>query len=219
MPGRSTTGSLRRRDHQLPLRRQYAHHDADGHRGAGAFRARWQFCQEPALNWRDQSLAPLHHASCKVWMIGDDVCWMHKRHRRPPLRHQLGGRLLRRGAGGPAPRATRTRLPCSEAMPSSPMSELSPTGGRGGRASTKARRHSIGKANRWVPALALQRTRKRSTVAARQCPSWPPCAEDPAGVPISVIVFGRRTLTTCAFPAWPRVFLESLRWLFLLALF
>ncbi len=35
----------------------------------------------------------------KAETIGDDICWMRVRRRRPPVRDQSGGRLLRRGPG------------------------------------------------------------------------------------------------------------------------
>ena len=114
--------------------------------------------------------------------------------RRPPVCDQSGSRLLRRGAGHQSARPIRTRWRCSSTTRSSPTSALTADnqpwwegiddGAAGHRLAGPTLRH--GQAAR--PRIRI----RASPSSARQCPSYSPMAEDPAGRADRAIVFGGR---------------------------
>ena len=131
-------------------------------------------------------------AGWKVWTIGDDICWM-----TPGADGRLWAINPEAGYFGVAPGTGRKTNPNALAMlgrdtiftnvgltaDEQPwwegLDEGQPVSDWQGRA--------------YDPAVSpAAHPNSRFTVAAKQCPSWSPRAEDAQGVPISAIVFGGR---------------------------
>ncbi len=128
----------------------------------------------------------------KVWTVGDDICWMH-----PGEDGRLWAINPEAGYFGVAPGTSAKTNPNALATI---------------QRDTIYTNVAVTDDNQpwWeglddrVPALDWQgrpydpangpaaHPNSRFTVAAKQCPSWSPRAEDPQGVPISAIVFGGR---------------------------
>ena len=137
--------------------------------------------------------------------VGDDIAWIKPGRGRPPVRHQSGGGLLRRGAGHlgqdqlPTPwrRLARTRIFTNVALTARRRRVV-------GRHDRRAARRSCidWQGQDWTPEIARQTGRKaahpnaRFTAPAAQCPSIDPEWENPEGVPISAFIFGGRRATT-----------------------
>jgi phosphoenolpyruvate carboxykinase (GTP) len=139
----------------------------------------------------------------KVWTVGDDICWMH-----PGEDGRLWAINPEAGYFGVAPGTSAKTNPNALDMI---------------QRDTIYTNVAVTDDNQpwWeglddrVPALDWRgrpydpangpaaHPNARFTVAAKQCPSWSPRAEDPQGVPISAIVFGgrRSTLVPLVFEA------------------
>jgi len=130
-------------------------------------------------------------AGWKVWTVGDDICWM-----TPGPDGRLWAINPEAGYFGVAPgtsnatnpnalattqhdaiftnvAVTDDNQPWWEGLPGKPVTDW------------QGRPHDESKGPAAHP-------NSRFTVAARQCPSWSPRAEDARGVPISAIIFGGR---------------------------
>ncbi|MBN8481175.1 MAG: phosphoenolpyruvate carboxykinase (GTP), partial [Xanthomonadales bacterium] len=131
-------------------------------------------------------------AGWKVWTIGDDICWM-----KPGADGRLWAINPEAGYFGVAPGTGRKTNPNALAMldHDAIFTNVAVTadnrpwweGLDEGTPATDWQGRPYDPAN--GPAAHAN---SRFTVAARQCPSWSPRAEDAQGVPISAIVFGGR---------------------------
>jgi phosphoenolpyruvate carboxykinase (GTP) len=131
-------------------------------------------------------------AGWKVWTVGDDICWM-----KPGADGRLWAINPEAGYFGVAPGTGRATNPNALAM-------LDRDAIFTNVAVTAEHQPWWEGLDEGVPAIdwqgrpydrangAAAHANSRFTVAARQCPSWSPRAEDAAGVPISAIVFGGR---------------------------
>ena len=149
-------------------------------------------------------IPPAGFEGWKVTTIGDDIAWIKPRRRRPPVRHQPRGRLLRRGPGT----NTQTNPNC--------MASLDTRHDLHQRRADRRRRRLVGRHDRrrrprtcidwqgkdWTPAIAKETGAKaahpnaRFTVAATNNPALDPAWDDPKGVPIDAFIFGGRRSTT-----------------------
>ena len=133
--------------------------------------------------------------------VGDDICWMKFGDDGRLLRDQPGGRLLRRRPGHRRTTPTPTRWTTLWGNCIFTNTALTDDGDVWWEGMTDTSRRPApptGRATPWNPEIdtPAAHPNARFTAPASQCPSIAPEWEDPAGVPISAILFGGRRRTT-----------------------
>ena len=143
----------------------------------------------------------------RVWTVGDDIAWMHV-----DSSGQLRAINPERGFFGVAPMTSPKTNPNATAMVRSNTIftnvALTPAAEPWWEGLTPQPPEGLidWHGNPWTPGTPAAQANSRFTVPAQQCPSIAPNWEDPAGVPISGIIFGSRRSRVV-----PLVF-EALNW-------